>query len=393
MFTKPILARKFFNFKLSWVLCISIGSLSFSHASLSETATHATDCAIQQHFVFSWAAQNSCLNSESEAGNRRISAPVHELESDHPGWYKLTHSGITQFQKDRLAILAMAGGYKVSFEFLEVLGLEKEFNRDDPSQSWTTEYIYIVANEPEFISLQHVMVMRFQLENGAISEPVVTKRWRQDWHYQPKTMWVYDHDLNWKTVHLDRHERDGLWMQSVYDVDDSPRFSSLGQWEHNSNFSSWVSQTARKPLNLADNENNSDYDILEGFNRHTISRFGWSQEEENWKLKLTDEGSLIEKDPYISKELGVARYRAIIDYDFSESDKYMATAGLFWDAVREEWRDVLLQHPDLSLRKTVDNKPLFSQLFDFANDVYVSGNYDDVRSRSFAKETIHKYLK
>src|SRR5690606_39448320 len=55
---------------------------------------------------------------------------------------------------------------------------------DAPYQSWGTEYVFVSEDRGDFIALQHVLVMRMQDRDGRISEPLVTRHWRQEWRYE-----------------------------------------------------------------------------------------------------------------------------------------------------------------------------------------------------------------
>jgi hypothetical protein len=87
-------------------------------------------------------------------------------------------------ERDRRAILAMAGDYRTSFDFIETVGFTEGYQPRAPYQSWGTERVYVVANEPEFVSLQHIIVMHFVDEDGFESDAMVVKHWRQDWQYE-----------------------------------------------------------------------------------------------------------------------------------------------------------------------------------------------------------------
>ena len=69
-------------------------------------------------------------------------------------------------ERDRRAILAMAGDYRTSFDFIETVGVTEGYQPRAPYQSWGTERVYVVTNEPEFVSLQHIIVMHFVDDDG-----------------------------------------------------------------------------------------------------------------------------------------------------------------------------------------------------------------------------------
>ena len=99
----------------------------------------------------------------------------------------------------------------------------------------------MVTDEPDFISLQHILVMRMVGEEGEPMEPMVVKHWRQDWRYEYRELYTYRGFNAWERDRRGRAEVQGAWTQSVFQVDDTPRYQATGRWEHYANYSSWHS--------------------------------------------------------------------------------------------------------------------------------------------------------
>ncbi len=342
----------------------------------------------QAQYVFSWALSNVC--DDKPRGGTSKGVDVTFDSEPHSGWVHLKQAGLSQFEQDRRAILAMAGPYRVDFNFLETVGFNADYQRDKPYHSWGTEYVYVVTDEPEFISLQHVMVMYFKTEDGGVSEPMVMKHWRQDWTYQDDTILEYQGNNSWKKRAIPKDKKTGNWSQAVFQVDDSPRYESYGFWQHNPSFSTWISATTQRPLPRREYSVRSDYHILEGFNRHTINRFGWVQEEENWKKVLNEDGGL---KAYLAKEEGVGRYRRIVGTDFNPGNQYMDKAGPFWSDVRQVWSELINKHDALAINKKVDGVHLFMPLFQYAEKVAEKDSYDSDAGLAKARSIINKHLR
>ena len=341
---------------------IALSWVSVSYAAEKKCAD------VKSQYVFSWPTSQGC--DDQPRGGTSQGADVKISKKVHQGWQRIQDPKLSKFERDRTAILAMAGGYKVDFSFIETVGFSSEFERDKPYHSWGTEYVYVVEDQPEFISLQHLMVMYFKQDDGSISDPMVMKHWRQDWTYQDKSLLEYVHNNIWVKRKLEEVDVKGTWSQAVFQVDDSPRYESNGRWLHNSSFSTWLSATTRRPLPRREFSIRKDYDVLEGFNRHSITRHGWVQEEENWKLSLDDNGNPNAVDPYLSKEVGIARYQSTENVDFTPGDLYMQKTANFWKAVRSKWSALISANESLSLKKTVDGQPLFMSLFSSAETEY-----------------------
>lgn len=348
------------------LLQLSLGVLlCLSNAGFAYEDKAGCDSQANELYTFAWPISDDC--SHKPRGGTSTGADVELANAPRKEWLSLRQPGIAKFERDRRAILGMQGGYKVNFDFLETVGFSDDYKRDRPYQSWGTEYVYVIENKPNFISLQHVMVMYFKQKDGSVSEPMVMKHWRQDWTYEDRILLEYSHDNRWNKVKLARKDVAGKWSQAVFQVDDSPRYESYGQWQHNASFSTWISHTTRRPLPRREYSVRDDYSVLEGFNRHTVTQYGWVQEEENWKLLLNDSGDPAAK-PYVAKEEGLARYREVSNVDFSAGDSYMKKTAPVWALVRHTWVELVNDNATIKLKKTVDGQPMFMPLFTLAQN-------------------------
>ncbi len=267
--------------------------------------------------------------------------PAVELDSSASvEWKAMREEGLDAFEKDRRAILAMAGTYRVTFDFLEIVSYATPRELIAPYQSWATEKIYVDEDRGKFISLVHILEMRIVRQDGSISEPMVTKHWRQDWLHEPTHIVEYQGRDRWTRRAVSKDEGKGRWLQSVYQVDESPRYASLGRWEHNASFSSWMSGDTWRPLPRREWSVRDDYDVLVGANRHTIYPTGWVQEENNLKVVLAGEATPDRSNPFLGREYGVARYERIRNNDFSAADRYYEGTKDFWNQVRARWSEL-----------------------------------------------------
>ena len=165
----------------------------------------------------------------------------------------------------------------------------------------------------------------------------------------------------------------GAWLQTVYQVDESPRYASVGRWQHSSSFSHWLSGDTWRPLPRREWSVRDDYHLLIGTNRHTITPAGWIQEENNLKAVLTDARAIDESKPYVAREYGVARYQRIRAADFAGADRYYQQTKPFWDQVREQWSQIFLKRGEVTLKGPVDKLGLFRPLFAQADAVMEQG--------------------
>jgi hypothetical protein len=344
-----------------------------------------------RQYTFSWQfAEDDGLKPR---GGTSRGAPLKLAKEPSAAWRSLQEPGLSELERDRRAILAMAGGYRTSFDFLETVGFTPGFTPSRPYQSWGTEYIYVVEDTGTFIRLQHLMVMFVTDRDGKVQGPFVQKHWRQDWRYEDTDLHVFIGRNRW--VHQERtaEEVRGKWTQAVFQVDDSPRYEALGEWEHYGTYSSWTSERTARPLPRRETTVRDDYQILEGVNRHTLTPTGWVQEEENLKLVLDERGQPAIDAPYLARELGVARYEHVVDFDFSAGDRYWQRSGVFWRDVRDAWANVYAERHTFEYLEEVDGQEMFVPLFEYAGRLDDGEPYDAAAAAEVIRRTFARHLR
>ena len=291
-------------------------------------------------------------------------------------WRQLRADGLSKAERDRRAILAMAGAYRTSFDFLETVGFAPGFTPAKPYRSWGTEYVYVVADEPEFIRLQHILVMVLEQDDGSLSDPIVTKHWRQDWRYQDTDLHEYVGNGVWARTVLDDNDAAGTWSQAVFQVDDSPRYESVGEWQHHPTHSVWEGFETRRPLPRREFSVRDDYNVLLGTNRHTVLPTGWVHEQDNLKMVVDENGRPDPVTPFVARETGVNRYDRITGFDFSAGDAYWEATGEYWALVRDKWAEQFRSHDRVEVEATVDGNSMMMTVFGKAMQISAAGDYD-----------------
>ena len=345
-------------------------------------AAGAANAQAPGQFIFSWPLDEKALKPRGATTR----GPAVTLDAA-PGeaWRRLAEPGLAPKERDRRAILAMAGRYRVSFDFLEVVRYDPALKQDAPYQSWGAEIIFVSEDRPDFIALQHVLVTRVLDKEGKVSDPFVVRHWRQEWRYEAETLLAYQGALTWARRAVE--DRRGAWTQSVLQVDDSPRYAARGRWQHESGMSTWISDETWRPLPRREFSVRKDYDVLVGTNRHTITPGGWVQEENNLKYALAEKR-------YLGREYGVARYERIRDYDFAEGEKYYARSEPFWAEVRAAWRELEERAGRFTMRAHSDQGALFMPFFQYAAKLADGAPFDREDARTFVRRTLQdSYLK
>lgn len=310
-----------------------------------------------------------------------------------PEWLALQAPGLSKFERDRRAILAMAGGYRASFDFLEVAGFRQGHAPSAPYQSWGTEKVYVIEDKGTTIRLQHLLVMYMSGPDGKVEGPFVTKHWRQDWQYEPADQLLYRGFNSWERVKVAPAQRPGQWRQTVYQVDDSPRYAGVAAWKHFANYSAWADQDGWRPLPRREYSVRKDYQVLVGNNRHIITPTGWVHEQQNLKLALDRQGKPAGPEAVIAREYGYNRYERIADFDWAEGDRYIAASEPVWSAVRAKWEQVIARNQRFTMKGAPDKDGLFVPLYEYAATVAEKGAPADREEiRRFVGKAVDGYL-
>jgi hypothetical protein len=293
--------------------------------------------------------------------------------------------GITNIERDRRAILALAGDYRVSFDFIETASNAFPYTPPRPYFSWATERVFVIENRPEFISIQHILVMEFVDENGE-SQGFTMKHWRQDWSFQDEHFFNYVGDATWKTYsNLNKTLTDkGFWSQAVFQVDDSPRYEVLGRWDHTGGFSVFRSEDFWRPLPRREFAVRSDYNVLGGRHEIAITPSGWLHTQINRKLVI--EAGAVRN--LIAQELGAVRYERITSPSLEAADTYWQASQPFWAAVRSKWQEVLANQKRIKLKAKVDGQPMYAKLFGLAGELENKDLSDDERKKVIGKASL-----
>jgi hypothetical protein len=338
-------------------------------------------------YVFGWGTLPGKL--AAPRGGSSKGAPV-ELAPARPLPLPEIASAADSLAKDRAAIRSFAGDFRVSFHFMDTLGLLPEDKPRRPYHSWATERVEILSDEERFLSLQHTLVMYFTEEDGSISEPALTKHWRQDWTYEATDYHAYVGKDTWERVAPASEAAAETWTQTVYQVDDSPRYAATGKWEHRGNVSEWRAEPFLRPLPRRESTVRKDYDALEGRDVIVITPTGWLHEQHNWKRVLSGDPSA--PPSYVASEFGLNRYERILSPSLEEAAAYWKKTGPYWAEVRAAWKDVLASHDRFSMKSKVKGDRLYERHFERAETIAEGEAFAAADERELAAETIKAFL-
>jgi hypothetical protein len=283
-----------------------------------------------------------------------------------------------KFEQDRKAILAMTGNFAVTFDFRETVPLAAGYTLKKPKVSGGDEIIRLVEDRGTFISLQHMLVV------GEGKDTAVVKHWRQDWTYQPSSVLVFVGGNAWQKRAVAAKDAAGKWSQVVYQVEDSPRYGAVGAWNHANGVSQWNPPAEMRPLPRRDQTTRDDYDAVLAVNRHTITPFGWVQEEENSKLVLRGQHHVL------AREIGINTYKRSDNFAVKVGDDYWNATKDFWKLVRADWAQLEKEAPAFGLTVQGEPEPLYSPILDIADDIQ-AGKTTTADGAVKAREVIKTY--
>ncbi len=243
----------------------------------------------------------------------------------------LAQSGrVSGVERDRQSIRAMAGDYRVRFNFQETVPFVSDYTPLEPKTSGGYESVRVIKDEGDFIQLQHMLVAEHEGQNFVI------KHWRQDWTYQPRTVLVYERRNYWSVANVSSADRRGAWSQTVWQTDDSPRYGGVGRWDYANGRTIWTSGPTARPLARRDAIRNPPYERYLSINRHALTPTGWVHEQDNEKIG-TRNGQLTA----IVHEDGVNTYDHFNEYPVVAADAYWADTAVYWAGVRQAWDDAI----------------------------------------------------
>jgi len=262
-----------------------------------------------------------------------------------------------RLEQDRQAILAMTGDYKVTFDFTETVSFVDGYKLKDPKLSGGYESVRVIEDSGDFISLQHLLVV------GPEDAPIVVKHWRQDWRYEPARVLVFIGGNAWEWRDVPADERAGAWSQTVYQVDDAPRYGAVGRWTHEDGVTQWEPPAEWRPLPRRDMTTRDDYHAVDAVNRHALTPQGWVHEQDNSKLILSGEPQVI------AREVGVNTYRRFDDYSVETAEAYWEATEDFWAGVRDEWNAIETENARFAITIQGETEALYNPLLELAGKV------------------------
>lgn len=281
------------------------------------------------------------------------------------------------FERDREAILAMAGDYRVSFDMRETTSWRADYTPLEPKMSGGFESVRVIEDTGDRIVLQHLLVV------GGEDDPQVVKHWRQDWVYEPESYLAYAGNGRWTLEEVPEDKREGAWSQTVWQVDDSPRYGGYGRWTDEGGVRRWRSSWTWRPLARRDAIRGPRYDRYLAINRHSPSPAGWIHWQDNIKI-----GEVAgELEPFV-QEIALNSYAETGDFDPAPAEAYWAATEDYWAAVRAAWDEAIAAGGGVTLEEEPNmGNSIAATLYGLAEDIH-AGDTDTASAIAAAREAI-----
>jgi hypothetical protein len=281
------------------------------------------------------------------------------------------------FEADRADILAMAGNFKVRFDMQEATPWQSGYTPLDRKISGGHEVVRVIEDTGRRIVLQHILVAEHE------GKAHVIKHWRQDWEYEPARTLVYSDRNAWTWEEVPEKMRRGRWSQTVWQVDDSPRYAGWGQFEEQGGVRRWRSNWTWRPLARRDAVRNPVYDRYYAINRHQPTPDGWVHWQDNIKMGLKD-GTL---QPIV-QEYVLNTYTRFDGYNVKAADDYWAATKGYWAAVRSAWDSTAATKGGIAIQEEAQTGTVISgRLLTMADEI-IEGKLSEAEAIAEAQKLI-----
>lgn len=272
-------------------------------------------------------------------------------------------------------IKAQTGCYKVDFKFEETEKTDPKYPiSSKPYHEWGVEWVELDFDSQNEVHLQHILVT----PHGPL------KHWRQEWKRNPTHAMYFAGNNSWVTKTVSK-PIENLWLQRVYQVDDSPRYECAAPWHIAQSDAAW-SCKAWSPLPRREFSQRDDYNVLDRGNFVVVNSKGWVHHQYNDKILLKSDTLAI-----IAKEKGANSYEKIDDAQCASAKQWWADNKSVWHNIQATWKHIYAEHPNLKLKAKVDDKVLWMHLFELA-DAYSLKTYDPKALQKEAHDIIHKFI-
>lgn len=314
--------------------------------------------------IFLLAALSLVIGANAQTASTKVTKPVTNTTTS------------SKLELDKASIKQMCGIYKVTFDFVETFATDTAYKYHPRYKEWGIEYVFVAEETPTKIVLQHLLIA---------NDTMIIKHWTQEWTYENTDIYTYYRDYEWVKQPVTAEKAKGTWTQKVFQVDDSPRYESIGTWVHVDGKHYWEGVNDA-PLPRREFTKRSDYNVLKRYSRIEIKENGW--------VLLQDNEKIVRKngiDKTLCWEKGIERFWTG-NYDAMPAIKWWNKQEKYWADVRKAWANVYAKHSTLKLANVVNSKRLFDALFDLGNEKCQNANYQAGSAQTEINQIIESFI-
>jgi len=237
----------------------------------------------------------------------------------------------------------LCGCYSVNFQYAETFSPDEKYKFHEREDMNAVELALPIENTDNKVVIQHLLV---------ISDSMIIKHWREEWTYENPILYQFLGNKQWKKKELAQADIRNHWTQTIWEVNDEPRYQGISKWIGNDNHIYWES-TTDAPLPRREYTTRNDYNILKRRNRITLTEDGYVHEQDNQKI-LRENG----KDQLIVLEKGYNTYHKTEDGECKNARIWWEKNSAFWAVVKNEWEAYIAKNDVVTVKAKVDDKIL-----------------------------------
>ena len=258
----------------------------------------------------------------------------------------------SQNKEDIKSIESLCGCFEVSFMYAETFSPDTAYKFGSRYKAVGLELVVAEESGPKKFVFQHLL----------LADEDVIKHWREDWVYENTDQLQFVQAAQWKPLKLSAAQTKGKWTQSVWEVDDAPRYTGIATWIHADGKNYWEN-TTDAPLPRREYSKRNDYNIMRRGNRIAITDSGWVHEQDNDKIVRNEKG-----DRLLAKEKGYNIYRKVDPSRCALAKTWWDKNKTYWNTVRASWETLLKDKSMVHVQQKVNDKVLWQYLFDTQNE-------------------------
>ena len=124
-------------------------------------------------------------------------------------------------QQGKEHIEKLCGCFSVNFQYAETFSPIDSYKYYPREEMNAVELVLPIEEQPGKLALQHFLI---------INDSMVIKHWREEWAYESTSLLHFKGNKTWVKMMVPEPDRAGAWTQSIWEVNDEPRYQGSGRW-------------------------------------------------------------------------------------------------------------------------------------------------------------------